>query len=83
MKVLQKLILLIAITVGFSLTAMAQKQDDKKTPPKENRPTIPVVPKNDDKKDKPKDDKKDNDRKKEPRKPELAFINELGEVEIV
>lgn len=84
MKILQKLILLAAITVGFSLTAMAQRQDDKKTPPKDpNPPKIKVEPKNDGR-DKPKDDNKNNDnRNNDRRRPQMAFINDSGEVEIV
>ena len=79
MKVLRQLILLAAIMVGFSLTAMAQRQDDKKPPPKDNPPKIRVEDK---KPDKPKDDKKD-DRKDDKGKPELAFISISGEVEII
>lgn len=75
MKVLRQLTLFAALMVGFSLTAMAQRQDDKKPPPKENRPTIPVKPKNDDKKpDKPKDDKK---------RPEMALATSSNEEESV
>lgn len=63
MKVLRQSILFAALVIGFALTASAQRQDDKKPPPKENRPTIPVKPKNDEKKpDKPKDDKNDRRR---------------------
>lgn len=65
MKFLRQILILAAITVGFSLTAMAQKPDDqKKIAPKENRPSIPVKPKNDDNKkpDKPRDDKDDRRR---------------------
>ena len=84
MKVLHKLTLLAALTVGFSLTAMAQRQDPKKDPPpKENRPTIPVKPKNDDR-DRPRDDNKNNDnRNNDRRRPQMAFINDQGEVEVI
>ena len=80
MKVLSQLLLLTAITVGFSLTALAQSQNDKKPPPKEDPPKIKVEPK---KPDKPNEDKKDNDRRDDKRKPELAFINQTGEVIVV
>ena len=77
MKVLRQLTLFAALMIGFSLTATAQRQDDKKPPPppKENRPSIPVKPKNDDKKpDKPKDDG---------RRPGMAVLLESNEPEIV
>lgn len=79
MKVLRQFILLMAITVVFSLTAMAQKQDDKKNPPPKdpNPPKIRVEDKKDN--DKPKDDKKDNDKKK----PGMAFLRVSNEIEIV
>ena len=78
MKVLQKLLLLTAITVGFSLTAMAQRQGDKKPPPKDpNPPKIRVEDKKD--KDKPKDDRKNNDKKK----PGMAFVITSNKIEIV
>lgn len=75
MKVLRQIILLTAITVGFSLTAMAQKQDDKKPPPKEDPPKIKIKDKEN---DKPKDDRKNNDKKK----PEMAFLRSSNEIEI-
>lgn len=75
MRALRQFILLTAIVIGLSMTAAAQRQDNKKPPPKpENRPSIPVKPKNDDKKDKPKDDKR-NDR----RRPGMAFIIKTNE----
>ncbi len=76
MKVLRQLLLLTAITVGFSLTAMAQQQDTKKPPPKEDPPKIKVEPK---KPDKPNEDKKNNDKKK----PEMAFQVISNKIEIV
>jgi hypothetical protein len=77
MKVLQKLLLLMAITVGFSLTAMAQRQDDKKPPPKDpNPPKIKVEPK---KPDKPREDRKNNDKKR----PGMAFVIISNKIEIV
>ena len=76
MKVLRQLILLTAITVGFSLTAMAQQQDDKKPPPKEDPPKIKIKEKEN---DKPKDDRKDSDKKK----PEMVFLRSSNEIEII
>ncbi len=80
MKVLRQILLLAAITVGFSLTAMAQRQDDKKNPPpKQDPPKIRVEEK---KNDKPKDDKRE-DRNNDRKKPELAFISVSGEIKII
>ena len=80
MKVLRQILLLTAITVGFSLTAMAQSQDQKKDPPpKQDPPKIKIKEKEN---DKPKDDKRD-DRRDDKRKPELAFINDSGEFEVI
>ncbi len=77
MKVLRQILLLMAITVGFSLTAMAQSQDPKKDPPpKEDPPKIKIKEKEN---DKPKDDKKNNDKKK----PEMAFVIISNKIEIV
>lgn len=77
MKVLRQLTLFAALMVGFSLTTMAQRPDDKKTPPKDP-PKIKV----EDKKDKPKDDKKD-DRRDDRRRPGMAVLLESDEAEIV
>ncbi|MEO6590132.1 MAG: hypothetical protein ABIP06_12600 [Pyrinomonadaceae bacterium] len=77
MKVLRQILLLTAITVGFSLTAMAQKQDPKKDPPPKQDP--PKIRVEDKKNDRPKDDKPKDERKK----PDLAFIKDSGEVEII
>ena len=78
MKVLQQILLITAIMVGFSLTAMAQRQDDKKPPPKDpNPPKIRVEDKKDT--DKPKDDRKNNDKKK----PGMAFLRSSDETETV
>lgn len=66
MKSLRQLLFLMAITIGFSLTAMAQRQDDpKKPPPKDPPPKIKVEPK---KPDKPSEDRRNDDR----RRPEMA-----------
>ena len=53
MKVLRQILLLTAIMVGFSFSALAQRQDDKKNPPpKQDPPKIRV------------EEKKTTDRKK-------------------
>ena len=78
MKVLRQILFATAIVIGFSLSVSAQKGgDDKKRPPKDP-PTIQVP----DKKE-PKEKPKDDDRKNDKKKPEMAFSNEPGEVEIV
>ena len=60
MNILKQLLLTIALVVGISITASAQSSD-KKPPPKQNPPSVPVEPK------KPKEDKpKDNDKGKKP-----------------
>lgn len=75
MKNLKQLLLAIALVVGFSLTASAQKNDPKNPPPKKDPPSVPVVPK-----DKPKDDKpKDNDKGK---KPQISFYISENRIEI-
>ena len=78
MKVLRQILLLTAITVAFSLTAMAQKQGDKKPPPKQDPPKIRVEDK---KNDKPKEDKR-NDRRDDRRRPGMAFVSVSGEVTV-
>lgn len=81
MKALRQILLLAAIMVGFSLTAMAQRQDDKRdTPKKDKPPKIRVEDKKD--RDKPKDDRRDDRRDR--RKPEeMAFLNGSGKIEII
>ena len=60
MKTLRQLLFVIAIVIGISMTASAQKDGDKKPPPKEGKPPVIVVkpkpdekPKTDDKRKKP------------------------------
>jgi len=79
MKSLRQLLLLTAITIGFSLTAMAQRQDDKKPPPKQDPPKIRVEDK---KPDKPKEDKRD-DRRDDRRRPGMALAISSDERESV
>lgn len=75
MKILKQLLFAIAVTICFSLTASAQKGDDKK-PKNPNPPQIIVKPKDSDKpkeNDKPKDDKK---------KPNSAYLRSFDKYKI-
>jgi hypothetical protein len=58
MKTLKQLLFTAALIVAVSISALAQKDGDKKTPPKDKTPVIPVTPKEKPKEDKPKGDKK-------------------------
>ncbi len=60
MKTLKQLLFAVAVMICFSITASAQKEGDKKPPPKPKDPPVIVVePKDKKPKDeKPKDDKK-------------------------
>jgi hypothetical protein len=77
MKVLKQILFAIAVTICFSLTASAQKGDDKK--PKDPKPpVIIVVPKGNERpkeNDKPKGDEK--------KKPQSAYLKTTNEDEIV
>lgn len=72
MKTLKQLLFAIALIVGFSLTASAQRDNgDKKPPPKPSPPVIVVPPKP------PKDEKPKNDDKR--KRPEAFLFNFRGE----
>jgi len=58
MKTLKQLLFTVAVMICFSMTASAQKEGDKKTPPKKDPPIVIVKDKDKPKEDKPKDDKK-------------------------
>ena len=76
MKVLKQILFAIAVAICFSITASAQKQDDKK-PKNPDPPKIKVVPKEGDKpkgNDKPKDDKK---------KPQSAYLKSTDKEEVI
>ncbi len=60
MKNLKQLFLAVAFVVAVSMTASAQKEGDKQTPPKEGKPPVIVVAPE----KKPKDDKPKGDDKK-------------------
>ncbi len=58
MKNFKQLLLVIMLVAGISISASAQKEGDKKPPPKEKTPVVPVTPKEKPKEEKPKGDKK-------------------------
>ena len=65
------------VVIGFSMTAMAQRDDNKNRPPKDP-PTIPAPDKNRPK-DRPKDDNSNTNR---PKKPQDAVILTENQTEI-
>lgn len=66
MKMLKKLLFIAIFTIGLSLTAMAQNQDqDNKRPPKE-KPEIKAEDKNPPKNDNRNNDNRNNERPKKP-----------------
>jgi hypothetical protein len=68
MRIFKQLLFIAIITVCTSFAAYAQRQDDKRTPPKNERPPRVVVKEKDDK-DKPKEDRpRDNDRRNDNRR---------------
>jgi hypothetical protein len=70
MKTLKQILFMALVVAGFSITAMAQR-DNNNRPPKDP-PTIPAPDKNPPK-DPPKNDNNNNDR---PKKPQVAvFVN--------
>lgn len=68
MKTLKQLLLMTFVMICLSMTAMAQKQDDKK-----DRPVKPDPPKIEPK-DKPKDPPKDDNNSNRPKKPQDAIF---------
>lgn len=62
---LKQILFTFAIVVGFSLTAFAQKDQDKPRPPKEQPPVVNPG-------EKPKPPKPDNEDK--PKKPNVIFV---------
>ena len=73
MKILKHIFLTTALIVGISITASAQKGDNKNRPPKDKPPVVPVVPKN------PKDEKPKDDKGK---KPEMVFYLAENRIEV-
>jgi hypothetical protein len=77
MKILKQLLFGFAVTICFSITASAQKQDDKK-PKNPDPPKIVVAPKEGDK-EKPKGNNQPKDDKK---KPNSAYFKSSNKDEI-
>lgn len=79
MRVLRQLIFMAIFIIGFSLTAMAQRQDDNKNRPPKDPPTIPAPDKN-----RPPDKPRDNNNTNRPKKPSIIFVgankSEIGVV---
>jgi hypothetical protein len=71
MKTLKQLLFAMVIVIGVSMTASAQEDKGRKTPPKEGKPPVIVVPPRNP--DKPKEDKPKNDDKR--KKPEAFMFN--------
>lgn len=69
MKILRQVLFMTFVLIGFSMTAMAQK-DDNQNRPKKDPPQI-VVPDKDKPKDRPKDDNNNNNNR--PKKPNEEF----------
>jgi len=58
-KYLKHSLFAVALVIGLTMSASAQKDGDKKTPPKEGKPPVIIVnPEKRPKEDKPKDNKK-------------------------
>jgi hypothetical protein len=78
MNLLRQILFTLAIVIGFSLTASAQRQpDDKKKPPKDSaeiKPEDKKPPKNN-------DNPRNNDRDK-PKKPQTFFLLSENRIEI-
>ena len=77
MKVLKQILFAIAVMICFSITASAQRQDDKK-PKNPETPKIKVVPKEGEKpkgNEKPKGDEK--------KKPESAYLKSINKNDII
>jgi len=79
MKTLKQLLFMTFAVIVFSMTAMAQKQDDdKKNRPPKDPPQI-VAPDKDKPKDRPKDDNNNSNR---PKKPQGAMFVSGKQTEI-
>jgi hypothetical protein len=79
MKTLKKILFMTLVVAGFSMTAMAQKDDDKNRP-KKDPPVIVAPDKDRPKPDKPRDDNKDNGNR--PKKPQDAIFVSGNKTEI-
>jgi len=70
MKTLKQILFAVAVMICFSITASAQKEGDKKPPPKQDPPVIVVEPKD----KKPKEEKPKEEKPKDDKKKPQAFI---------
>jgi hypothetical protein len=79
MRVLKQFIFMALVVIGFSMTAMAQRQDDNQNrPPKQNPPVI--IPPD---KDRPKPDRPPgNNNNNRPKKPQEAIFISSKQTEI-
>ena len=68
----------MVFVAAASISALAQKNDQKKSPPKEKPPIIEVREKKDPPKEKPREDNRNRGKK-----PGMAFLRISGEIEIV
>jgi hypothetical protein len=75
MKLVKQLMFTIVLAAGLSVSAMAQKDDQKKPPPKGGNTPV-INPREKPPKDPPKDDKK-------PKKPGMAFAVKPGQIFVV
>ena len=79
MNLLRQILFTLALVIGFSLTASAQRQpEDKKKPPKDRveiKPEDKKPPKNN-------DNPRDNDRGNRPKKPQTFFLLSENRIEI-
>ena len=80
MKILKQMLFVAVVVIGFSMTAMAQRQDgDKKPPPPKKDPPQIVSPDKKPKEEKPKNDNRNNNKGK---KPQFLFISSGNQTEI-
>jgi hypothetical protein len=83
MKFLRQILFMAIVVIGFSITAMAQKDDDKNRPKKD--PPVIVAPDKDRPKDRPKDDGRNNNNNNRPKKPQdiIYFSGNRAEISSV
>lgn len=74
MKLVKQIFCVIVLAVGLSVSAMAQKGDQKKPPPKEGRPPVINPGQKPPRDNPPREDK--------PKKPGMAFALRPGEINI-
>lgn len=80
MKIFKQILLMTLLVVGFSMTAMAQRDDNQNRPKKD--PSVEIVPADKDKpKDRPKDDGNNNNNNR-PKKPRDSYLEGENIIEI-